>query len=352
VTTDRYRVASAGAGDVDWTSDWANCAFGAAFDNYYLGASPLEDPQRYVTKSPFFRLDRVRTPTLIFFGDKDTAVPTQQGWMHYRALQQLGQTDVRFVLFPGEKHGLRKLFAQRRKLEEELAWFDRHLFETAVPENLALKSGSPLAVALKRAGATQVEGAYGVSVNEVLVPETVLYKGLEIGRFEVTCAQYAAFDDTWATSPGRENYPVGGVTFSQAKAYCEWLSAQSGEVYRLGDADELKEIYPVKGTGNTLDYWAGYAVNPDDAARLATAIVPLGDGAPLLREVGSTECTETEDPVFDLGGNVAEWAIAADGSGVVLGGSADVPADSRIQVRRPAPAYVGFRVVKGVRTEA
>ena len=35
------------------------------------------------------------------------------------------------------------------------------------------------------------------------------------------------------------------------------------------DAEEMKDVYPGKGAGNTLDYWAGYAVNPDDAARLA-----------------------------------------------------------------------------------
>ena len=63
----------------------------------------------YLQKSPFYRLDRVRTPTLIFFGTEDKTVATQQGWMHYRALQELGKTDVRFLLFPGEKHLLEKL---------------------------------------------------------------------------------------------------------------------------------------------------------------------------------------------------------------------------------------------------
>jgi hypothetical protein len=48
--------------------------------------------------------------------------------MHYRAMQQLGKAEVRFLLFPGEGHGLEQLTHQRRKLREELAWFDRHLF--------------------------------------------------------------------------------------------------------------------------------------------------------------------------------------------------------------------------------
>ncbi len=128
VQTTRYRAAISGAGSVEYLSDWANCEFGDAFDRYYLGTSPLESPLRYVLKSPFFRLDRVRTPTLILFGGEDRTVPVHQGWMHYRALQQLGKTEVRFVIFPGEKHVLKKLAHQRRKVTEELAWLDRYLF--------------------------------------------------------------------------------------------------------------------------------------------------------------------------------------------------------------------------------
>jgi dipeptidyl aminopeptidase/acylaminoacyl peptidase len=130
VQTTRYRAAIGGAGSVEYLSEWANCEFGEAFNRYYLGASPLHDPLRYFLKSPFFRLDRVRTPTLILFGSEDRTVPVHQGWMQYRALQQLGKTDVRFVLFPGEKHILKKLAHQRRKVKEELAWLERYLFRT------------------------------------------------------------------------------------------------------------------------------------------------------------------------------------------------------------------------------
>jgi dipeptidyl aminopeptidase/acylaminoacyl peptidase len=130
VRTTRYRAAIAGAGNVEYISDWANCEFGDAFDRYYFGASPLEEPLRYLLKSPFFALHRVRTPTLIFFGTEDRTVPVSQGWVQYRAVQQLGKTDVRFVLFPGEKHLLKKLVHQRRKVKEELAWLDRYLFHT------------------------------------------------------------------------------------------------------------------------------------------------------------------------------------------------------------------------------
>ena len=69
--------------------------------------------------------------------------------------------------------------------------------------------------------------------------------------------------------------------------------------------------------------------------------------APLLREVGSfaPEGEQGEDPVFDLGGNVAEWVIAVNGSGKTVGGSADRPADAKTQYQEADPAYTGFRVV-------
>jgi dipeptidyl aminopeptidase/acylaminoacyl peptidase len=346
VTTTRYKAASAGAGDVEWASDWANAHFGAAFDNYYFGKSPLEDPMLYIKKSPFYRLDKVVTPTIIFFGTEDTNVPTQQGWMHYRALQQLGRADVRFILFPAEKHSLQKLTHQRRKLEEELAWFDKYLFKTLAPGDEALKPDSPLAQALKLKRLRSDGIRYGILQNGYLIPEVVRYGDIEIGRFEVTRAQYAQFDRNYAVEPGKENFPANGITFEQAKAYCEWLSRLTGQTYRLATEEEAEKIYSKSAASeNTLDHWAGYAVNPDDAARLKEKIRELGGKAPLLKEVGSFKGVG-DDPVFDLGGNVAEWVITKDGGGRPLGGSADQPADAKLKSRNPAPDYIGFRVVR------
>src|SRR5207248_1030951 len=51
--TTRYRAAVVGAGTTEYVSDWSSCEFGEAFDRYYLGKSPLEDPALYLRKSPF-----------------------------------------------------------------------------------------------------------------------------------------------------------------------------------------------------------------------------------------------------------------------------------------------------------
>ena len=39
---------------------------------------------------------------------------------------------------------------------------------------------------------------YGILEKGVLVPETVIFEGIQVGRFEVTRAQYAEFDsEAW-----------------------------------------------------------------------------------------------------------------------------------------------------------
>jgi dipeptidyl aminopeptidase/acylaminoacyl peptidase len=348
---DRYKVLAAGAGDVEWISDWANVDFGQAFDTYYFGKSPLEDPELYLKMSPLYKLDKVKAPTIIFFGTEDRNVPTSQGWIHYRALYHLNTVPVKFLLFPGEPHGLREYAHQLRKLDEEMTWFDRYFFKTLKAENEAFKKDSPLALALRKKTVAKVGARLGVKgkAATALVPEVVKRGDLEIGRFEVTRAQYAAFDPSYAVAPGTENFPASNIPFEKAKAYAAWLSKLTGQTWRLPNEDEVASLYEGLSGENTLDYWAGYAPNPDDARRLEAKVKELGAGAPLLKEAGcfSGAGKEDEEPVFDLGGNVAEWAIGKGGSATKLGGSADRPSDVRAQAGAAAMEYTGFRVVRG-----
>jgi len=348
---DRYKVVAAGAGDVEFISDWANVDFGESFDSYYLGKSPLEDPQLYLRISPLFQLDKVKAPTIIFFGTEDRNVPTSQGWTHYRALYHLGRVPVKFCLFPGEPHSLQEYAHQARKLAEESAWFDLHFFKTPSAENEAFRKDSPLGQALRRKDVARVGARLGVAGKAagVLLPEVVKRGAIEIGRFEVTRAQYAAFDSSCAAAPGTDNYPAGGISFEKARAYVEWLSKTTGQPWRLPNEDEIAPLCEGLSGENTLDYWAGYAPNPDDARRLAAKAGELGGEAPLLKEAGSFNGAGRDDEalIFDLGGTVAEWAVAKDGGGKAVGGSADRAADSKARVGRASAAYTGFRVVRG-----
>lgn len=343
--TTRYKAAVVGAADVEWASDWANVDFGASFDNYYFGATPWEAPQVYLDKSPFYRLTEVETPTIVHTGTEDRNVPPHQSWSLFRALQYLEKTPVRLVLYPGEPHGLRKIAHQRRKASEDLSWFDKYFFKTHKPENDALPEGSLLASLLERAGAAKVDGAWGREMKGVLVPETVARGTIEAGRFEVTRAQWSAFDERHELVPGEESLPIVGIGFERARAYADWLAETTGEPFRLPTVEEAKKLAKAAGTdGNTLDRWVGYTPNPDDAERLAEPLAKVGLEA-LLLPVGSL-AGDGDAPLFDLDGNAAEWAIGENGEGIAVGPSAERSTDPRSDVKAD-PAMIGLRVVRG-----
>lgn len=351
VDPQRYKAAAAGAGEVEWLSDWANVDFGQSFDTYYFGASMPDNPELYLKMSPLMDLGKVRTPTLIFQGTADRNVPPDEGWTYYRTLYYYDKAPVKLDLFPGEPHGPRKLSHQLRKVNDELAWFNKYLFKTAPPENEAFKKGSPLDNALRLRSVKKADGLYGDKVKGVLVPEMVKHGDLEVGRFEVTRAQFAAFDKGYRYDAGTGNFPANGITFERAKAYCDWLSKTTGDPYRLPKEGEVAALFKENAqhaNENTLDYWAGYTVNPDDAQRLEEKIKGLGGNAPLLRPVGSfaAEGGDDEDLMFDVGGNVAEWTVKDDGSGEALGGSADRAADPKARYSPADMQYTGLRVVR------
>ena len=96
---------------------------------------------------------------------------------------------------------------------------------------------------------------------------------------------------------------------------------------------------------NTLDYWAGYALNPEDAEKLLAKVKELGDGPRLLTRVARMKPVGDE-PMFDLGGNAAEWCVDENGKPVAKGGCAIMPRDDRSKPMKPPAEYIGFRVVK------
>ena len=350
-----FQVAAPGAGDVNWTSDYGNCAFGVRFDQSYFKGAPWTHTEHYIEKSPLFEMPTVQTPTLIHHGTEDRAVPYEQGWEYYRALQQIGNAPVRFLSYPGEPHGLRELSHQRRKMEEDLKWIDTYLFgTTSMDERVAdrlLADDAPLSLLETTDAPARTDGRYGTRVNGTLVPETVtLGDTLTIGRFEVTRAQFRAYDAGVDVPPGTANYPVHGLSPEAAEAYVEWLRDETGRDYRLPTAAELTALKSARSgpAENTPAYWAGYTPNPDEAGRLRARLAQQPIDA-LLMPVGSRPPGHGEHGrgplVYDVDGNVAEWAATDTGlepqNGSILT-LADPKADD---TPRPPRRVTGLRVV-------
>ena len=350
---DMFKVAAPGAGDVNWTSDYGTCSFGVSFDQSYFGGAPWDNTDgkiyntAYIQKSPLFEMEKVRTPTLIHHGSEDRAVPRDQGWEYYRALQQIGEAPVRFLWYPGQPHGLQKVTHQTRKMEEEIKWFDKYLFGTYEPENEAFKEESPLAEVLKKDEIAVSNGLYGLENNGVLIPETVSIKedSIAIGRFEVTNAQFAAYENGHDYPAVRANYPATGITAEQARGYAEWLSELTGDTYRLPNTDEAESLHKqarkVAADENTLNYWAGYEITIDEVPELRQKMQNLRHS--LLKEAGAYKGTKVgKASIYDLGGNAAEYCL--DGS--TYGYSAVSYVDERGEADQAPASYTGFRVIQ------
>jgi dipeptidyl aminopeptidase/acylaminoacyl peptidase len=75
---------------------------------------------------PFFRADRIKTPTLFIGGEKDFNVPIIGCEQMYQALRSLG-VPTQLVIYPGQNHVPTKPSYIHERLVRFLAWFDRYL---------------------------------------------------------------------------------------------------------------------------------------------------------------------------------------------------------------------------------
>jgi dipeptidyl aminopeptidase/acylaminoacyl peptidase len=123
--TDRFAAGVAGAGIASWQSYYGQ----NKIDQWMLpffGASVYDDPKVYAKSSPIEFIKRVKTPTLVLHGERDSEVPTPQGYEFWHALKVLG-VPTRLVIYTDEGHSIRKPENQKDILARSAAWFDRYL---------------------------------------------------------------------------------------------------------------------------------------------------------------------------------------------------------------------------------
>lgn len=104
---------------------------------------------------------------------------------------------------------------------------------------------------------------------------------------------------------GHTGYPAIGMTHHAAEEFCRWLSKKTGRKYRLPTEEEWEFAARagVSSEPDDLGSVAWYWENSDDKTHQVKAKKPNAWG------------------LYDMLGNVAEWAIGKDGKGLVCGGS-------------------------------
>ena len=132
-TDQRFKVASCGAGGNEWVSLWGQSRLGFSNVEFYFGASPIDNPGLFKDPktAPFYDAKNVETPVVMYQGGADDVVPPAMSWIAFRGLQQYGKAPVEFFIFPGEGHGPVMLSHLRRKLSEDMKWFDKYLFNVS-----------------------------------------------------------------------------------------------------------------------------------------------------------------------------------------------------------------------------
>ncbi len=136
-----------------------------------------------------------------------------------------------------------------------------------------------------------------------------------------------SYNEPWATRyfwhPGFDDYPVVGVTWTQAKAFCHWrtrlhnnylISSNDPPVqdYRLPTETEWE--YAARGDKQVSMYpWGGYYTRNTEGDFLANFKPLRGnyveDGAMATIKVGSYD--PNNYGLYDMAGNVAEWTRSA-----------------------------------------
>ncbi len=125
--TDRFKVASSGAGVADWISLYGQTD-STSFRGTWFGGTPWRKDAPFAlfwNNSPIRDVSSVTTPTLFFGGESDTRVPKEQAIEMFRALKSLG-VPTQLLIGPNEGHVWGGLQHMLRKSNIELQWFEKY----------------------------------------------------------------------------------------------------------------------------------------------------------------------------------------------------------------------------------
>lgn len=123
--TQRFKCAAYGAGLSNAVSYWGTADIVAQRERLH-GGTPWEARKLFDEQSPLNYLRNVKTPTLIFHGEKDERVPLGQSQETYRTLKRLG-VPVQMVIYPDQGHGLLVPSYQLDKMQREFAWIEKYV---------------------------------------------------------------------------------------------------------------------------------------------------------------------------------------------------------------------------------
>lgn len=121
--TDRFKAAITGASATLYAANYGHDQYQRWWEAE-LGLPWLaENREKWERISPFYRLDQVKTPTLIVGGEKDWNVPIQNSEQLYIALKNQG-VPTQLVVYPDQGHHFAYPSYDKDLYERYIKWFD------------------------------------------------------------------------------------------------------------------------------------------------------------------------------------------------------------------------------------
>ena len=124
-TDTRFKAAASGAGSALQLSLYGSDQYVLQLENE-LGV-PWKNLDKYLKLSyPFFKADKIKTPTLFMASEKDFNVPVGGSEQMYQALRSQ-DIPTGLVIYPGQFHGITVPSYQKDRFERYLGWYDKYL---------------------------------------------------------------------------------------------------------------------------------------------------------------------------------------------------------------------------------
>jgi dipeptidyl aminopeptidase/acylaminoacyl peptidase len=122
--TTRFKAAISGASEFNYLANYGTDHYQRQWEAE-LGL-PWQNTDLWIKLSPFYRMDKIVTPTLVVGGEADMNVPILGGQQLYQGLRRLGR-ETELVIYPGENHSIRRPSFQQDRYERYIAWYSKYL---------------------------------------------------------------------------------------------------------------------------------------------------------------------------------------------------------------------------------
>jgi len=131
--TDRFRAAGITKPVINWISKTLTGDTYTSQIQHQFPGLPWEEFEHYWQRSPLSLVGNVTTPTLLMTGDEDYRTPMSETEQYYQALK-LRRVETVMVRVPESAHGIAGRPSRMiAKIDNILAWFERHDIEPEAP---------------------------------------------------------------------------------------------------------------------------------------------------------------------------------------------------------------------------